>query len=368
MKRILILGGYGLTGSHLARFLHRFSDCKLILAGRQEHKARELARELETEAGAGRVRGIALDASSEQALVGVLGEVDLVVLATSSWRHAAPVAKAALASRTDYLDVQFSKQKLATLQAMAPDIEAADLCFVTEGGFHPGLPALLVRHAAAQLDPLKAAHVAAASNMGVEGEVPESVYEFIESFAEFECADFRGGGWSKSWLTRRPFDFGPGIGTKTCQSWRLEEMLSLPEMVPTLEQTGMYIAGMNWFVDYLAVPLILAVLPLAPRRGIKPLAALFLLGLKWFSRPPYYAALKLEAEGERAGVPGRLDLLLRHEDEYVMTAAPTVACLLQLLDGSARKPGLHFMAHLAEPGRLLEDVRRMGVTVHSRDG
>jgi saccharopine dehydrogenase (NAD+, L-lysine-forming) len=45
-----------------------------------------------------------------------------------------------------------------------------------------------------------------------------------------------------------------------------------------------------------------------------------------------------------------------------------VACLLQVLDGSARKPGLHFQALLAEPVRLLKDLERMGVEVREEVG
>ena len=58
-----------------------------------------------------------------------------------------------------------------------------------------------------------------------------------------------------------------------------------------------------------------------------------------------------------------LRITVYHPDGYVLTAAPMAACLLQMLDGSARRPGLHFQAMLAEPGRLLEDLRKMGVEV-----
>jgi saccharopine dehydrogenase (NAD+, L-lysine-forming) len=40
-----------------------------------------------------------------------------------------------------------------------------------------------------------------------------------------------------------------------------------------------------------------------------------------------------------------------------------VACLLQYLDGSIRKPGLWLQANLVEPNRLLKDLERLGVAV-----
>ena len=54
---------------------------------------------------------------------------------------------------------------------------------------------------------------------------------------------------------------------------------------------------------------------------------------------------------------------LRHPDGYQFTAIPCVATLLQVLDGSARRPGLWMQAHLAEPTRLLRDMQCMGVEI-----
>jgi saccharopine dehydrogenase (NAD+, L-lysine-forming) len=47
----------------------------------------------------------------------------------------------------------------------------------------------------------------------------------------------------------------------------------------------------------------------------------------------------------------------------MFTAIPVVACLLQVLDDSARKPGLWTQAHIVEPARLVRDMQRMGVEV-----
>jgi saccharopine dehydrogenase (NAD+, L-lysine-forming) len=90
---------------------------------------------------------------------------------------------------------------------------------------------------------------------------------------------------------------------------------------------------------------------------------MMLWGLRRFSRPPYGTLLKLEARGLRDGGETRLTLSVFHPDGYVLTAAPMVACLLQVLDGTARRPGLHFQALLAEPARMLADMKQMGVEV-----
>jgi saccharopine dehydrogenase (NAD+, L-lysine-forming) len=52
-----------------------------------------------------------------------------------------------------------------------------------------------------------------------------------------------------------------------------------------------------------------------------------------------------------------------HPDGYELTAIPVVAYLMQYLDGSARKNGVHMMGHIADPVRLFNDMQCMGAVV-----
>jgi hypothetical protein len=97
---------------------------------------------------------------------------------------------------------------------------------------------------------------------------------------------------------------------------------------------GFHVAGSNWFTDYLATPLMRLAQRIAPRASVRLMARLLAWSLRTFSKPPWGVA-----------------------------AIPVVACLLQYLDGTARRPGLWMMGHLADPARLVADMRRMGVIV-----
>ena len=54
---------------------------------------------------------------------------------------------------------------------------------------------------------------------------------------------------------------------------------------------------------------------------------------------------------------------LAHDDAYVLTAVPAVACLLQYLNGSIQQPGLWFQANVVEPIQFFKDIERLGVSI-----
>jgi saccharopine dehydrogenase (NAD+, L-lysine-forming) len=371
-KSILILGGYGNTGRPLAQHLLQETDAQVVIAGRSIEKARAIAQHLNTNFEAQRVTSLSVDASDRDSLYAAFGQVDLVVVAASTVAFVKQVATAALEAGIDYLDVQYSTHKLAMLQAMAPRIEAAGCCFITDGGFHPGLPAALIRYIAPCFDVLESARVGSVIKINWSGlDLGQAtMVEFIGEFMDFQMLAFRHGRWQQTslWNLMKPLtmDFGREFGRQYAMPMFLEEMRAIPDLVPGIRETGFYVGGFNWFTDWLMSPLVILGLKLAPRRGLQPLARLFRWSLISFSRPPYGTMLKLEARGQKDGRAKVLDLTLYHPDGYVFTAVPVVATLLQLLDGSARKPGLHFQAHIVEPQRLMRDMDRLGIEIIPR--
>ena len=164
-------------------------------------------------------------------------------------------------------------------------------------------------------------------------------------------------------------DFGGAFGRQYAIPMFLEEMRCLPEHYPSLHETGFFVGGFNWFVDWFLSPIIMLGLKLFLEQGIRPLGKLMFWGLKTFSRPPYGTLLKLEAKGMQANAPKSVQVLLSHTDGYALTAIPVVACLMQYLDGNIRKPGLWFQAHIVEPKRFFKDMEKMGAQIQiTEDG
>ena len=358
MTTILILGGYGATGRPLAKHLLAQTGYNIVIAGRNLGKAQAFVDSLHDPRATARRADATDPASLREALQGV----DFLLVAAPTTHHAETIVCAALEAGVDYLDVQYSDAKLQALRAHEKEINQKKLCFVTEAGYHPGLPSAMIRYAAAKLDCIESARTAGYLNIG-NLQYTEAVDELMEAFIHYQAQVFRNGAWTKpsSWDTRK-FDFGPEVGTKTCYSMFFEELRCIPEMYPTLRDTGFYIAGSNLLADMILTPIVMVGLKIAPKRGIRPLGKLMWWAMNK-SRPPYRVVLKVEATGQLNGRRAQVDASIAHEDGYALTAIPVVALFMQY--NQIRRPGLHMMGHLAKPERLFNDMERMGVRVRT---
>jgi len=376
--KVLILGGYGNTGRPLARLLLDETEVNLIVAGRNLVKAQAMAAELNASFAGGRVSSCYVDASEPTTLRQAYSDVNLVVVTSSTADFAEQVAGEALEAGIDYFDVQYSTHKSTVLQGMARQIEDTGRCFITDGGFHPGLPAALIRCLAPAFDAMEMARVGSVikidwSALSLSCATME---EFVSEFMDFQTLVFQDGRWQKvgALAMMKPIymdfssEIGPGFGRQYCVPMFLEEMRAIPRQFPELKETGFFVGGFNWVVDWFISPVIMVTLKLWPTRAKRPMGRLMLWGLRTFGKPPYGTLLKAEVRGLRDGRPKAIDLILYHEDGYAFTAIPAAACLLQYLDGTIRQPGLWLQANVVQPERFMADMERLGIRVWRSDG
>jgi hypothetical protein len=367
---ILVLGGYGTTGTTLSTLLLEFSDADVVLAGRSLDKGEKIAATL-NERFPGRVSARVADAADAASLARAFDGVELVAVAASVLVHAGVVAEAALTAGADYFDLLLSgADKLEALERLRPRLESEGRCFITDGGVHPGLSAAMIRALAPAFGRLERADVGGILRVdwNAYAFAADTIYEFCDEFRDYRVEALRDGSWSTlAWRdATRSFDFGPPYGSERCSIMSMEELRRLPEQLPSLRDCAFYVSGFNPVVDNTLLPLGMGVMKLSPRTLGRPYARLLAWALRRYGRPPYGTVWQVEAEGETAGGAASAGLRLTHPDGYWLTAAAAAACLLQWLDGSLREPGLHLQALAVDPARLLRDLRRMGVELAGR--
>jgi saccharopine dehydrogenase (NAD+, L-lysine-forming) len=362
--KILILGGTGFTGRLIARHLLEYSDAVITIAGRRLEKAHEVAGDLGRDRP-GRVVAAHADAADAASLRAAMAGQTLVVVAAPTTAYVKTVARLALELGVDYLDVQLGAKKFAHLKSIASEIEAKGRCFITEAGFHPGLPAALVRFAAEHFDKIETAITAGYVTFPKDLPYSEAADELVEVFRNYQAQIFTRGHWTNpvAFQTRK-IDFGGDIGTRTSYSMFFEELRPLPERFSSLSETGFFMAGGHWFVDWFVYPAAMAILKIAPH-ATRTVGRLLWWGMTRFQKPPFRTELIVQASGLHAGQLTHFEAAVAHRDAYELTAIPVAAAILQYLEGS-RRPGLWMMGHFADPRRLLTDMKRMGVKMRTK--
>jgi saccharopine dehydrogenase (NAD+, L-lysine-forming) len=359
--RIVIIGGYGNTGSRVARLLAARADVQLVLVGRHLDRARALAAELAGTA-AHPVLAVGADVRDEGQRRTAFDGATLVIAASSTTDHAGAIARSALAAGADTMDTNLSvPAKLAALQALAPEGERAGRCVITDGGFHPGVPGVLVRQAATLLPGLTDAHVGGAFSIDWRALrfSDATASEFVDELTTMDPETLVDGDWQRSISATRTFDFGDAAGNRRCVPWALQEIRDLPALVPTLRSVGFYIAGFGPVIDYLVMPACLVALRILPSQRPR-VGKAFLWALRQWTPRGSWAVLQLEAA---AGTPYRQVVIrVSHPDPYALTAIPVVACVEQLLDGP-RRPGVWTQASFVEPALFLRRLESLGVDV-----
>lgn len=372
-KNLLLLGGYGNVGRVVAPLLLQETSLQLIIAGRNFNKAVSFAGHLNTLFKGGRVTAVHADVSNAENLKHVFKGIDFVLVVSSTAVFTKEIAVAAIESGCDYMDIHFGPKVYTTLHSLADAMKNSGRCFITGGGFHPGLPAAVIRYAGQRFDKMETAIVGGMMSVNFrEYDISKSTQvEFVEEVMEFNPLFYKNGEWKKiNLMSTKDYiaiDFGGDFGVRQCSPMFFEELREIPLLFPTLTHCGFYMAGFNWVVDYVLFPFIFITLKLFPRAAVVPMSKLMVWGLKTFSKPPYGLVMKVKTAGLQNNTAKQMEIKLSHKDGSSFTAIPVVACILQYLNGSIKKPGLWLQANVVEPNRFVKDIERMGINVQIQE-
>jgi len=360
-QRIILLGAYGNTGRRIARLLAPRSDVQLVLAGRSLEKAMRLSDDLAAVA-AHPPHATAVDATQPAERRALFNGASLVIAASSTSAHAADIVRDAVHAGADAYDTNLSLPgKTDALAALSAVTERMGRTIITDGGFHPGLPGAMARHALSLVPGLTTMRIGGAFQLNWNAyEFSRStIGEFVEELALIgpECYD--NGRWVRSWSAMRPIDFGAPIGERQCVPWAMQEMREVVAAAPALTTAGFFIAGFGPLIDYLAMPAAVVAYRIAPSQKIR-IGGAFLWALRHLTARDEWTVLQLDAMDGARGE--RVKLRVSHDSGYDLTAFPVVAGVEQLLD-RPRRPGVFTQAGFVEPSSFFHRLRALGVSI-----
>ena len=118
-------------------------------------------------------------------------------------------------------------------------------------------------------------------------------------------------------------------------------------------------------MDYVALPVIMGLARVPALQRMTVALTRWSFGHLANDPPPHRISIRLSAAGLRGGLPTTARMEISGDDGYLMTAAPVVACLRRVLDGSIRRPGLWLQGQLVDPENYFTDLAAFGLTVET---
>ncbi len=366
-KTVLILGGYGETGKRLAKLLAGWLGIHVRIGGRNEDKAIALAKLINAEHTNEMAQGVFLDAEEHESIRKALQGVDAFIQAGPALPEGIvrSVALAVIQQGVDWMDVQVDPGQARVLREYEKEILDNKLCFCVQAGFHPGLPAAMVRWMATKFDKLEEATTWGFLNDKGGLKYTSGVDEIIEMFRDYTVKEYING----EWLEFKPDmrykyprqELGFGTGTSMFSPMDLEEMHALPDLIPTLQRTGFYVGGWDSMTNMAIAPAIMVGQKVLPMISDSRWGKLLSWSTRTFQHPPFGTVLQVNAFGSKDGRKIEKRMTFKMDSGYDLTAIPMAATLRQMITGASRPSGVHYMGHLANPAMLFTDMKKLGV-------
>jgi hypothetical protein len=364
---VLILGGSGLAGGHIASALLASPGISIVLGARGAAALDRAAADLASKHGADRISTTVVDATKPASLARAMDTAKIVVMAAHVKEYGAVVAQTAINAGADVVSINASRTP-HPMEPLRANAEALGRCLVTDAGLSPGLPPFLMRLAGGRLNRMETVFVGGAVS-NPKGWPADTLTEVVEEIPHLEPLLWRDGSWRRRRAAgaadARRFDFGPQWGRRRCSLLFSEELRDVPQLFPSLREAGGFVS-MNRFVDLVAFPAAFLAMKVTPEKGRRPASRLLGWGMRRFARPPFGVILVVEATGELDGKPNRVRVSIGHRNEYEGTGLVVAAYISQWSDPalpSARTPGLNPMGMIVEPEPFLLDLASRGFRI-----
>ncbi|MGI0100273.1 MAG: saccharopine dehydrogenase family protein [Candidatus Micrarchaeaceae archaeon] len=226
--KIVVLGGYGEMGSVAARDLCGTFSGDIIIAGRDEGKAKRFASSFRSR----RITGAYADTSDKGSMDKVLGGADAVINATNYY-HNIEVMEHALRNGTNYLDLGGLYHTTLKQLRLHGQFKRRKVLALLGCGSTPGITNIMAAHAARAFDSIESISIQFGdrdhTDYGMPFVVPYSMYTVIDEFSK-RPAVFTGGlmKFVEPLSGEAMIDFPKPVGRINCFYTLHSELASLP--------------------------------------------------------------------------------------------------------------------------------------------
>ena len=356
--KIGILGATGQAGKIIAAKLLSQKAGIPVLFGRYPEKLETLSDSLRHLASE-KLETAVVDIRDPNALEKAFRKLDFMVIALSSPENLPAIISAALATGTHCIDILLgSKEKREVLESYHELFKKSGICYITDCGYHPGIPGAMARWADELCPGLHDVDIFGSFGLNWKAKcfATETIADFTRELKTMDMSILENSQW-KTCLKNRRFDFNDGRGIRNCIAMGMDEIRIIRQYIPTLNHAGFFIAGFGKVVDWVVLPSCFAALALFPNAK-QQIGKFFLWSLGTFCNGDEWAEMRLIGRGKG----GTITIAVSYDDPYELTAIPVVACIRQFAMQPAR-PGLWRQALYVDPSFFWRNLQNMGVQV-----
>jgi hypothetical protein len=232
MKRVLLLGGTGNFGTHIARRLAPDPNIRLLIGGRSKAKARAAAAALGATNAA---EGHEMDAAGDLAGAFAAARPDLVIHTVGPFQHQSyRVAEAAIAAGAHYLDLADARGFVAGIGALDAAAKKAGVAVISGASSVPCLTAAIIERYRPRFARLETAEYGiSTAARGISGLATAAA---ILSYVGRPIRHWRGGAWrvTHGWQGLRAETY-PELGRRLFGDCEIPDLDLFPGRYPGLE-------------------------------------------------------------------------------------------------------------------------------------
>jgi hypothetical protein len=317
-KRVLVIGAYGTVGSVISEIIAKDERIVLVIAGRNESRAKELAHKLRTE-----LRTI--DINSAESITSALSDISVIINCFSGPFTHAPLLlpEMSATSGIHYMDVSGSYEYAERFLQLNELAAKNNVTLITALGANPGIPGIALMSAKDDFETLESGRILFVLGAKLDGVSASSLKELKHMF-DVKPLIWKKPQWVKPNVSgckeyiKKPFDKDVYLGVSVTR-----DLLAIPELV-NMDELSFWSGSQNTCQGLVMIV------------GLK----LGLTGSDWGARllldllkqmgktrqSVSDALIKVEVTGKKQGIRYKRIMTMYCDENYATALAPSIVC------------------------------------------